>query len=76
MKEKESYSIIDFKETDPQLEKHRKDVIEKYIEYEIILLQEFKDQDKSLDDVIEHMKTTLWYVKNRRAQQIKEELGM
>ncbi len=76
MKEKESYSIMDFKEIDPQLEKHRKDVIEKYIEYEIVLMQEFKDQGKNLDDVIEHMKTTLWFVKNQRAQQIKEELGM
>ena len=76
MKEEESYSIMDFKEIDPQLEKHRKDVIEKYIEYEIVLMQEFKDQGKNLDDVIEHMKTTLWYVKNQRAQQIKNELGM
>ena len=76
MKEKESYSIMEFKEIDPQLEKHRKDVIEKYIEYEIVLMQEFKDQNKSLDDFIEYMKTTLWYVKNQRAQQIKEELGM
>ena len=76
MKEKESYSIMDFKEADPQLEKHRKDVIEKYIEYELVLMHEFKDQGKSLGDVIEHMKTILWYVKNQRAQQIKEELGM
>jgi len=76
MKEEESYSIMDFKEIDPQLEKHRKDVIEKYIEYEIVLMQEFKDQGKSLDDVIEHVKTILWYVKNQRAQQIKNELGM
>lgn len=76
MNEKESYSIMDFKEADPQLERHRKDVLEKYIEYELVLMHEFRDQGKSLDDVIEHMKTILWYMKNQRAQQIKEELGM
>ena len=76
MKEKESYSIMDIKEVDPKLEKHRKDVLEKYIEYEIILLNEFRDKGKNLDDVIEHLKTTLWYVKNQRAQQMKNELGM
>jgi len=76
MKEKETYSIMDIREADPRLEKHRKEVMEKYIEYGIVLMHEFKDQGKSLDDVIEHMKTILWYVKNQRAQQIKEELGM
>ncbi|UCD13121.1 MAG: hypothetical protein JSW60_06055 [Thermoplasmatales archaeon] len=76
MKEEKSYSITDIRETNPQLEKHRRDVIEKYMEYEIVLMHEFKDQDKTLDDVIEHMKTTLWYVKNQRAQRIKKELGM
>ena len=76
MKEKETYSIMDIREADPRLEKHRKDVMEKYIEYGIVLMHEFKDQGKSLDDVIEHMKTILWYVKNQRVQQIKEELGM
>ena len=76
MKEKESYSIMDIREADSQLEKHRKDVIEKYIEYELVLMHEFKDQGKSLDDAIEHMKTTLWNIKNQRAEQIKEELGM
>ncbi len=76
VKEEESYSITDIKEVDPQLEKHRKDVIEKYIEYEIVLMQEFKDKGKNLEDFIEHLKTTLWYVKNQRAKQIKNELGM
>lgn len=76
VKEEKSYSIIDIKEADPVLEKHRKDVLEKYIEYGIVLMQDFKDQDKTLDDVIEHMKTILWYVKNQRAEQIKKELGM
>jgi len=72
--EEESYSIMDIKEADPLLEKHRKDVIEKYIEYEIALMQDFKEQGKSLNDYLEHIKTTLWYVKNQRAQQIKKEL--
>jgi hypothetical protein len=72
--EEGSYSIMDIKEADPQLEKHRKEVIEKYIEYEISLLQEFKEQDKSLDDYIEHIKTILWNIKNERAKQIKKEL--
>ena len=76
MKEKESYNIMDFKEVDPRLEKHRKDVLEKYLEYWIVLMHEFKDQGKNLDDIIEHMKTILWYLKNQRAEQIKEELGL
>jgi transposase len=74
--EEESYSIMDIKEADPKLEKHRKEVIEKYIEYEIALLQDFKEQDKSINDYIDHMKTTLWYIKEQRAQQIKNELGI
>ena len=74
--EEKSYGIMDIKEADPQLEKHRKDVIEKYIEYEIALLQDFKEQGKSLDDYLEHLKTTLWYVKDQRAHQIKNELGV
>ena len=76
IKEEESYSIMDIKEVDSVLEKYRKDVIEKYIEYEIVLMKEFKEQGKNLDDIIDHLKTTLWYVKNQRAQQIKEELGL
>ena len=74
--EEKSYSIMDIKEADPQLEKHRKEVIEKYIEYEIVLLQDFKEQGKSLHDYIEHLKTILWYIKDQRAHQIKKELGM
>ncbi len=76
IEEKESYGIIDIKEADPQLEKHRKEVIERYIEYEIALMQDFKEQGKSLDDYLDHIKTTLWNVKNKRAQQIKKELGV
>ncbi len=76
MNEKESYSILDFKEADPILEKHRKDVIEKFMEYEIVLLNEFKEKDKNLDDYLEHMKTTLWFIKDQRAHQINEELKL
>jgi len=76
MEEKETYSILDIREIDPQLEKHRKDVLEKYLEYEFVLLQNFRDQGKTLDDVIEQMKTVLWYVKNERMQQINNELGL
>jgi hypothetical protein len=43
MKKEESYSIFDIREADPQLEKHRKNVIEKYLEYEIVLMKEFKN---------------------------------
>jgi len=74
--EKNSYSIMDIKEADLLLEKNRKDVIEKYIEYEIALMQEFKEQGKSLNDYLDHMKTTLWYIKDQRAQQIKKDLGI
>ena len=74
--EEESYSIMDIKEADPRLEKHRKDVIEKYIEYEIALMMDFKEQGKSFDDYIDHIKTTLWYIKEQRAEQIKKELGV
>jgi hypothetical protein len=76
MEEKESYGIFDIREVDPQLEKHRKDVLEKYLEYGIIAVQTLKDQGKTLDDVIEQMKAVLWYVKNERMQQISNELGL
>jgi hypothetical protein len=76
MEEKETYGILDMREADPQLEKHRKDVLEKYLEYGLVSLQKFKDEGKTLDDVIEHMKTVLWYVKNERMQQIHSELGL
>ena len=76
MNEKESYSILDFKEADPILEKHRKDVIEKFMEYEIVLMHEFKDKGKNLDDYLEHIKTTLWFVKDQRAHKINEELKL
>jgi len=76
MKETESYSIFDMKEADPQFEKHRKDVLEKYLEFEIVSLQNSRAEGKTLDDVIEQMKTVLWYVKNERMQQINDELGL
>jgi hypothetical protein len=76
MEEIESYGILDIREADPQLEKHRKDVLEKYLEYEIVLLREYNEKGKSLEDVIEQMKTVLWYVKNERMQQIENEFGL
>ena len=74
--EEESFSIMNLKEADPQLEKYRKDVIEQYIEYEIAIMQDFKKQGKSFDDYISHIKTILWYIKDQRAQLIKKDLGM
>ena len=67
---------MEIKEADPQLEKYRKEVIEKYIEYEISLIQEFKDKGKSLDEYMEHLKTILWFIKDQRAQLIKKDLGV
>ena len=74
--EGKSYNIMDIKEADPQLEKYRKNVIEKYIEFEICLMLDFKKDGKSLDDYIEYMKTILWYIKDQRAHQLKKELGI
>jgi hypothetical protein len=74
--EEESYCIMDIKEADPRLEKHRKEVIEKYLEYELVLMQDFKIKGKSLDDYFEYMKTILWYIKEERAESIKRELGV
>ena len=76
MEEIESYGILDFREIDPQLEKHRKDVLEKYLEFGLVSMQKARGQGKTLDDVIEQMKTVLWYVKNERMQQINDELGL
>jgi hypothetical protein len=75
MEERETYSILDVRETDPQLEKHRKDVIEKYLEYEFVSLRNAKEQGKTLDDVIDELKTVLWFVKNEKMQQMNNELG-
>lgn len=76
MEEKESYGILDIREVDPQLEKHRKDVLEKYLEFELVFMMKLRDQGKNLDDLIDQMKTSLWYVKNERMQQIRSELGL
>ena len=76
MNEKESYSIFDIREADPQLEKHRKDVLEKYLEYEFVLLKNFNDQGKTLIDVIDQIKNILWFIKNERMQQISNEFGL
>jgi hypothetical protein len=75
MEGKEPYGILDMREADPQLEKHRKDVIEKYLEYEFASLRNAKEQGKTLDDVIDELKTVLWFVKNERMQQMNNELG-
>ena len=45
---------MDIKEADPLLEKYRKDIIEKYIEYEICLMLDFKEQGKSFDNYIDY----------------------
>ena len=71
----ESYSIFDVRETDPLLEKHRKDVLEKYLEFGLFSLQKARAQGKTLDDVIEDAHLALWYVKNERMQQMTKELG-
>lgn len=76
MEEIETYTILDIREADPQLEKHRKDVLEKYLEDRLVSLRKERDEGKTLDDVIEQMKTVLWYVKNERMQQINDELGL
>jgi len=76
VKRQESYGILEIKEVDPNLEKHRKDVLERYLEYGLVSLQKAKSQGKTLDDVIEQLKTVLWYIKNERMQQINDELGL
>jgi hypothetical protein len=76
MEEKQPYGILDMREADPQLEKHRKDVLEKYLEFGLVSLENLRDEGKTLDDVIEQMKTVLWYVKNERMQQIQDEFGL
>ena len=74
--EKELNKNMDIEEVHPILELYRKDVLEKYIECEIILIHDFKEQGKNIDDVLEHLKTTLWHMKNKRAEKIKNELGL
>lgn len=74
--EEESYSILDSKEMEAFLEKHRKDVLERYLEFGLVMLRRLRDQGKTLDDVIEQAKCALWYVKNERMQQISDELGV
>jgi len=74
--ESKSYSIMEIKEADPKLEKHRKEVIEKYIEYELAIMLDFKEKGKSLSDYIEYLKTILWYIKDQRAHLMNEEFGI
>ena len=74
--EEESCSIRDFKETDPLFEELRRDIIEKFIEYEIVIMQDFKDKGKSLSDYIDHMKMILWNIKDKRVHRINKEFGL
>jgi hypothetical protein len=76
MEEKPSYSIMDIKEADPQLEKHGKEVIEKYLEYELTVIQRYIDEGKNLPDLLESVKNTLWFIKNERVEQMDKELGI
>jgi hypothetical protein len=46
------------------------------MEYHLVLLQQLRENGKTLDDVIDQMKTVLWYVKNERMRQINNELGL
>jgi hypothetical protein len=72
----ESYSILDIRENDPHLERHRRDILEKYLEYGLVSLSKLRDQGKTIDDLIEQVKTVLWYIKNERMQQINNEFGL
>ena len=76
MGENTSYSIMDVKEGDPILEKHRKEVIEKYLEYGASVIQRYIEEGKDLHDLLEKIKHTLWVIKNDRAEQIESELGI
>jgi hypothetical protein len=76
MEENEIINILDVREADVRLEKYRKDLLEKYLEYGFVTLQRLKEQGKTIDDVIEQVKTVLWYVKNERMQQIHDEFGL
>ncbi len=76
MQANETYGILDIREVDPKLERHRRAVLENYLEYGIVMLQRSRDEGKSLTDVIDQTKTVLWYVKNERMQQMSRELGL
>ena len=38
------------------------------------MLQDFRNQGKNIDDVIEYVRIALWNIKNKKAEQIKKEL--
>ncbi len=76
MNEKETVGVMDLKEADSINEQHRMDIIEKFLEYQIILLNKFKDENKTIDEYLEHLKMTLWHIKENRAQQFQNELGL
>jgi len=64
MDDQRTFNFFDMHESDPNLEKHRIDVLEKYLEFGLISLLKAKEEGKTLDDIIDQTKTILWYVKN------------
>jgi hypothetical protein len=70
------YGFLESEEAASLLEKHRRYVVEQYLEYGLVMLRRYKEQGKTLDDVIEQAKVVLWYLKNERTVQISEELGL
>jgi hypothetical protein len=73
--EEGTYGNLECVEATSLLEQHRRDVVEQYLEYGIVMLNRFRNQGKTIEDVIESAKLALWYVKNERMQRISEELG-
>ena len=70
------YGFLELEEASSFLEKHRRDVVENYLEYHLVMLQRLREQGKTLDDVIEQMKLILWCMKNERMHKISEEIGL
>ena len=52
MNGKETYGLTDFKEADSILERHKREVIEKLLEYQIILLNKFKDFGMKKEEIL------------------------
>ena len=72
--EKNLQGVMEKIELLPILEKQRKETIEHCLEYELNMLQNFKNNGKNIDDVIEYVKIALWNIKNQRAERIKKDL--
>jgi len=78
MKDHEKEKIVDFLEDieeNPLLEKYRKQVLMKYIEYNIILVQRYIDERKTLSDLLDFAKDVLWFTKNKQVEEIEQEIG-